>query len=67
MLSNIDVVVLPREPTFKEVVEPRGRVNEEMDKLGIPMHLPVKLHIVGPESVKRYGTLIPLTSSFGRT
>lgn len=65
-LSDIDVVVvLPREPTFEEAVELRVRVYEEMDRLRVPLHLPVELHIVGSESVKRYRTLIPLTGMNG--
>ncbi|MEM1632162.1 MAG: nucleotidyltransferase domain-containing protein [Thermofilum sp.] len=60
-LSDVDVVVvLPREPTFEEAVELRAKIHEEMDKLGVPLNLPVELHIVGPESAKRYRVLIPL-------
>ena len=59
--SDIDiVVVLPYESTFEKAAELRARILEEAEKLGLPFHAPVELHIVSIDMLKRYKTLKPV-------
>ena len=56
--SDVDIVVaLDHEPSFEEAVEIREKILDALEKAGIPPYLPVELHIVGPEKLKRYRTL----------
>ena len=55
VLSDIDIIiVLDREPSFEEAVSIRERIMEALEAAGIPPYLPLDLHIVGPERLKRY-------------
>lgn len=61
VLSDIDIViVLDHKPSYDEAVDIRVRIMEELDKAGIPPYLPLDIHIVGVEDLRRYKTLIPL-------
>jgi len=61
--SDVDVlVVLPRRPSVDEAVEVRTKIIEEAEKLGLPPHAPVELHVIGKDELRRYarGSVIPL-------
>ena len=61
LLSDVDVVVaLKREPGFKEAAAVRARVLEEAERLGLPLHAPVEIHVVGPEGLARYRALVEI-------
>ena len=54
ILSDIDVVVvLPCEPSYEEAIDLIGKIFEEAEKRGLPVHAPVELHIVGPRGMER--------------
>lgn len=60
ILSDIDLlIVLPHEPNHDEVIEFKTRIFEKAEELGLPLYAPIELHIVGPETQRRYrGTRI---------
>ena len=62
--SDIDVlVVLPHRPSFAEAVELRAKILEEEERLGFPLYVPIELHIIGEEELKRYarrGNVVPI-------
>ena len=61
--SDIDVlVVLPYELDFEEAAELRTKILEEAERLKMPPHAPVELHIISGEELKEYarrGKVIP--------
>lgn len=64
VLSDIDVLlVLPRRPGFEEAAELRARVLEEAERLGLPLYVPVELHIIGEGDLRKYltrGKVVPV-------
>ncbi|MDM7275245.1 MAG: nucleotidyltransferase domain-containing protein [Thermoprotei archaeon] len=47
-LSDIDIVIaLKHEPSYEEAVNLRVRIMEELDRAGVPSHIPLDIHIVG--------------------
>ena len=61
--SDVDVlVVLPREVDFAEATELRAKILEEAERLKMPPHVPVELHIISDRELKEYvrrGKVIP--------
>ncbi len=61
--SDIDVlVVLPRAPAFEEAVDLRVKILERAEGMGLPLHAPVELHIIGRRELGKYlgrGRVIP--------
>ena len=56
--SDIDVViVLPRKPSFEEAIDLRTKILEEADKLGLPLTIPIEIHLIDREELKRYKAL----------
>lgn len=67
VLSDIDIIVaLEHRPSFNEAVDIRVKIMEEFDKAEIPPYLPLDIHIVGVDDLKRYRTLIPLNELRGK-
>ena len=55
ILSDIDVVIaLPKELDYENAVELKAKIFEKAEELGLPPHAPVELHIVGPQSIRRF-------------
>ena len=53
--SDIDLlVVLPREIDFREAVELRAKILEEAEKLTLPPHAPVELHLISNRELGEY-------------
>ncbi|ABW02260.1 nucleotidyltransferase domain-containing protein [Caldivirga maquilingensis] len=55
VLSDIDVLIaLPQSPSLQEAAKLRAEVWVEMERMGLPPHLPIELHIIGTEQLARY-------------
>ncbi len=59
--SDLDlIVVLDHQPSPREAAEVIALIWE---KLGLPLHHPLEIHVIGPEDLERYrrkGPLIPV-------
>ncbi|MEM4970842.1 MAG: nucleotidyltransferase domain-containing protein [Sulfolobales archaeon] len=55
ILSDIDVVIaLPEEPDHDRIIDLEAKIFEKAEELGLPLHAPVELHIVGPRSLQKF-------------